>query len=277
MGFRDAMTTIFGGQPGTQAAATVPVQGTQTDPNKQAAPGSGNKLPQQGESAQLEASGAGAAKATSPLDGYKDLWSNTPAEGSENKPQPNQPQNQNPPNPQPQVPQFITAAKGLNFSRNIKPELMSKALGGDVTAFAEIIDTVGRGAFAAAGQYAEKHYATSSGKLKEEISGSLPDKFREYSLQNTPIKHPVLARPEVKPMVEGLRLQLAQKFPEASTQELQQKAEDYFLAWHKEMGMNSEAELATQNKPAAGSQIERQTQQQKGEFDWDKDYLGMTN
>lgn len=274
MAFGDVMSRIF------NPTSTQQQQQTVANPNpqgEQKTPAQGQKPPGQGESQQLEGAHQ-TQKASTPLDGYSDLWKDaptgTPVKTAETQPNPN-------PNPAPQVPAYITAAKGLNFSRHIKPELMTKALQGDTASFAEIIDTVGRQASAASFQYAERHFSSGSLKLKEEITGSLPEHFREYSLRNTAIKNPVLARPEVKPVVEAIRAQMASKFPEASTEELQGKAEQYFLDMHKELGTHLDSEAATLAKSqpgreGQGAETDKQKQQREGTWDWDKEY-GLTS
>jgi hypothetical protein len=148
---------------------------------------------------------------------------------------------------------------------------MTKAMSGDATAFGQILDNVGRSAFAAASKMAEQISERSGAKFRDEITGSLPGEFRKYSLNNTAVKNPVLSNPAVKPLVEGVRLQLASKYPDATTEELQQKAEDYFLAIHKELGTSAEAEkLASQTE----SLKDQQKQQQDGTFDWDNYMFG---
>lgn len=265
-GFGDAMSRLFGGNPGNSSVAVTPGNPAGAgDPN---AKQPGNKpVPQAGESTQLEGAAANIEKQATPLDGYKDLWQ---SEQSKEQPgaQGNQPVPQNTP-PANQPPAFLTAAKGLNFSRNIPQDLMAKAVSGDAAAFAQVLDHVGRQASAASFHYAERHFSQSGKTLREDISKSLPDQFRQFSLQNTSIKNPVLSKPGVKPVVEGIRMQLASKFPDATTEELQQKAEQYFLDLQTELGTHAEASKVADN---AETQKHVQTAQANGEFDWDAYY-----
>lgn len=264
--FGNAMEKLFGPRQVTEAAPQNSQVEQGGDPNAQKTPANNNAP--KGESAQLE--NGNPQKQSSPLDGYADLWKNEPAkEAPQNQPA----QNPNP-NPQPQEPAFVRAAKGLNFSKNIPAALKQKALAGDHEAFDQILDHLGRQSFAAASHYSEKSFSSSSQKMKDEITGSLPDQFRQFSLANSPIKNPILSKPGVKPVVEGIRLQLASKFPDAPTEELQAKAEKYFLDMASELTGHQALQNTEQTAETDSNKI-RQQQQSKGEFDWDKEY-GLT-
>jgi hypothetical protein len=258
---------LFRGTPGNSPAAVDPNAPPANTPATEVK----TKTPPVGaEGGTLDTPGA-KQKQASPLDGYADLWE--PPKSKEVPAQGNQPAAVVPGNKEPQVPAFLTRAKSLNFSRNIPQDLMAKAVGGDANALAAVIDHVGRQSAAAAFHYAESHFSSASGKLKEDITGSLPEQFKQFSLNNTPVRHPVLNKPGVKPMVEAIRAQLATKFPEATTEELQKNAEDYFIAFQKELGAHDET-VANAASAETDKLKQQQSAQANGAFDWDE-YYGM--
>lgn len=249
-------------KPQTPAPAAV-------DPNAQKPQGQQQQVPQ-GESQSLEMAGVQGKQTEqkpTPVDAYADLW-----QPPKTEPQGGDPGNQgvqkNPQTPQKQ--DYGKVALGLNFARNIKPELLQKASSGDAQAFSDVIDQIGRMATAAAFKFTDNHSSQAGTKLREEIEGGMPGKFREFSLSNQSIKNPILSKPGVKPVVEGIRLQLAAKFPEASTADLQEKAEQYFLDLTTELGGQQKEKEVKENPPGKLSP----GMGKDGITDWDE-YFGL--
>lgn len=264
--------TIFGAK--TPAApAPNPQGGTQPNPN-------GQKQQQTldpNASAQLESTKQGSQgqpdggkPQPTPLAKYDNLFDDptnnqpTPQNGEQN------PQGKNP--GKPQAVNYAEHAKNLNFSRTIDPVIMQKAVAGDVQAFSSVIDSVARSAWAASAKAAEQISQRGITDFETRFGSELPGKFREFSLNTTSTKHPILSKPSVKPLVAAIKQRMAGIYPDATPQELQQQAEDYFLAMNEEItGEQTKTQQAEQvNQVSDAKRV--QEQQANGEFDWDEHY-----
>lgn len=119
-------------------------------------------------------------------------------------------------------------AKSLNFTSNIDPELMSKALGGDAKSLVDIISHVGRESYS-------NSMAHLSGLSNEYINSrlahennSLGSKVKEQ-LTNTELgaNTPNFNHPVVKQQLVQTAQALAKQHPDASPQEIAKMAKNY--------------------------------------------------
>jgi hypothetical protein len=260
--------SLFTGQ--TPAA---PAANTQGQPNPQGQPAGqkpgdnlqGGKNASAGEqqnSQQLEQGGKQGEQGASPLDEFKDIWQpneTKPEGGEQGKPagdgKPAKPQGLN----------YGEIAKRIDFARLIPQELLTKATSGDAAAFAQVINSVSQATFAASMKMANDFAARSGKDLETRITGSLPEHFKKFSLSDSTPKNPTLSHPAVRPMVEAIKAQLAMKFPEATTADLNQKAEQYVGAMFTEIGKGNPQEKSEQQADPRKAMMQAQ---ENGEFDW---------
>lgn len=115
-----------------------------------------------------------------------------------------------------------------NFTSSIAPETMQKAMSGDATAFAEAINSAAREAFSAAAQLSHglAENATRSGI--ERMDGMLDGRMKNYSLRTQNVSNAALTHPAVQPMLNAVKIQIAQSNPSLSPTEVQSQAEQYF-------------------------------------------------
>lgn len=231
----------------------------------------------------------GAAKETSPLDSFADFWdTGTPDTSSGNTSTGTQ-QNtqQQPSNQQQQIqnrdssPDFAKIAKNIDFSRVLNRDQVTKALGGDADSFMAVINSAVQAATAASMRAAHQMNAKSGKDMQASILASLPSEFKKMSLLDTKSPNAALNHPAMRPIVDSVRMQMAVKYPDATTEELQEKAEAYVTTAFGEVakggtkkskgqGDGSEnTNTGNQNFDARNDQIQKQ---RTGEFNWD-DYL----
>jgi hypothetical protein len=255
-----SIANIFGGPAATPAANAAPAANP-VDPNvtKPAA------TPGPDGSVQLENKGATKEqKQQNPLDPFADLWEPPKQEGEPGNGKP--PQTQTPP----KSPDYVAAAKKIDFSRLVPPELATKALGGDTTAFSQILNTIGQSGFAAAGKMTEGMIAKAIEKARAEIDSSLSGRFKELAVSNTRSKNPNMQHKAVRPMVEAIKSQMSLKFPDASPEEIQAKSEDYVAAMLAAANSGSSSSAEEETDPLK----EKAKAQANQTYDWDKYALG---
>ena len=121
----------------------------------------------------------------------------------------------------------MTASGKLDFMSSVNPELVTKALGGDAAAFADVINTAVRQAFGAAtintGQMVNGAFNTYS----RQIDQALPTRLRNHEIATRQSDDPILSHPAVAPMVAAMKGTVAAKNPQLSPEQVQRVAEEY--------------------------------------------------
>lgn len=121
-------------------------------------------------------------------------------------------------------------ANQLDFTRGIDPSIMEAAMKGDQNAFMQVMNHTSRQAFMAAAQaghgFADR--AVKSGLDK--FGGGLDDRIRDYSVrtQNVATDHPVLSHPAMQPMVNAVKMTIAQNDPKLNPQQVAEMTAQYF-------------------------------------------------
>lgn len=228
---------------------------------------SGESSPQLDAANKAQEQGGKEGQVQNPLDPFADLWEAPKVDDASGNNNPDKSKTQN------QPVDFAGAAKKINFGRIIPPDLATKALGGDQAAFTQILNTVGQAGFAAAGKMSEGMIAKAIADAEQRIGDSLSGKFKEFSVSNTRSKNPNLQHKAVKPMVEAIKSQMNVKFPDATAEEIQEKAEAYVGAMLQAYG--SGTGTGTDEDEVDPTKA-RQKSQAAGTFDWDKEF-GLTS
>lgn len=265
----NVMSLFTGGAPAQQVAQS----NAQGQPAAQGQPGGqkpgdnlqGGKNASAGEqqnSQQLEQGGKQGEQGASPLDEFKDIWQ--PNETQPSGDGQGKPAGEGKPN-KPQGPNYGEIAKRIDFARLIPQELLTKATSGDAAAFAQVINSVSQATFAASMRMANDFSARASKEAETRLTSSLPEHFKKFSLSDSTPKNPTLSHPAVRPMIEAIKAQLAMKFPEATTADLNQKAEQYVGAMFSEIGKGTPQEKSEQQ---ADPRMAVMKAQEAGEFDW---------
>jgi len=227
------MDRIFGGgEGGVVNNAPVPPAGI-AQPNAQN-PTNAPRPAAPAAAANTPAAPAAAASAapSSPLDSFKDFWQ-TPVD-AEGKPV-------QVTNPAAVLstdiftfdPAKVTEqANALDFTKDINPELVSKALAGtqeSPAALLELLNTVHQKSFAAAtlnaGNMVNKAVIANNARIQT----ALPVAINAAQLSHTPNDNPVLSHPAVQPLVSALRTAAFNKDPNANPAEVAKRVNDYIM------------------------------------------------
>lgn len=212
---------------------------------------------------------------TAPLDAFNDLWKDKPADGGNVDPN-----NSATPQPKgktaPQEPNFAEYAKKVNFSQalNSNPELVQKALQGDTQAFGQVINSVAQAVFAASLKSSHSMGASRETKFRESLIGELPSHFKSFAVANTPNENPAFNHPAFKPMVDVIKQQILQQFPDATPDDVNSKAKEYFTAVMETANPDFKSGKSQQQVPELQPSQARVAAQENGTFDWNKD-LGL--
>ena len=141
---------------------------------------------------------------------------------------------------------LMEAAKGLDFSKTVPPELMTRVLAGnDQQAVVDLVNHVGQVAYAqsagASGKIVEAALTQQAKLFSEKV---MPEVLRRYGAsQSIAADNPIYANPAAKPVIKLIEDRLVQQNPKATPAEIAKQAQDYFL------------DLSTEIIKSAGKQV----------------------
>lgn len=134
-----------------------------------------------------------------------------------------------------------------NFTQGVDPANMTKALQGDIGAFKEILDQVGRQAFGAAAKLSHGLAENGAREAGGRVEASLDSRFRDYQVRAQNPTNEALSHPAVAPMLQGVKLIIAQNNPQLSATEVNSRAEEYFTNMAQVLANPKDANNATNN------------------------------
>lgn len=121
---------------------------------------------------------------------------------------------------------------GLDFTRNISPDLINKVkAGGDdaISATLAIINSVGqqaaKTAMLASTKVMEGGFQTNGQRMKDFIPGIVREHQVSSALREA---NPLMKDPAYAPMVEAVNIQMARQFPTATPDEIKAQTQRYF-------------------------------------------------
>lgn len=248
--FRSVMD-IF--KPKAPAAPTV--AGNTTVPNKETiqSDGTGPKA--------IPAAGKGDE---SPLAGYEKLWEHAETDGKpislvvplEADPA-----------------KLLAAAKTVDFTKAMNPELLEKASKGDSAALGQLVNEAAQTGYAQSALATTKIVEAALAKQADIFKTSvMPAILRNHNIGNELGDNPLFDNPAVKPLLDGLKNQLSIKYKDATPTQIKQHAEKILT------------ELATAHLTSTGKTITDGaginadgtaiTLQPVKDFNWEEHFLG---
>lgn len=123
---------------------------------------------------------------------------------------------------------FRQQLANVNFASNIPQETVQKAMSGDAQAFSDAINAATREAFAAAAQLSHGLVEHGARTAAERLNGTLDSRIRNFQIKTQNTNHEALAHPAVAPMLNAVKMQIAQSNPQLTPEAVQQQAEQYF-------------------------------------------------
>lgn len=194
----------------------------------------------------------------SPLDSFADLWQTKPKD-------PNAPANATE-SMEIDAEQLHQHVAKLSFTDSISQDTLQKiAAGGEdaVSALVEVVNAVGRNVLAQStlvGNKLAQRVATHEAK---NLQGSLESRIKAMQLSSNLVEaNPLFNNPAVKPVIDSVKDQLVEKFPDATSAELTKMAQEFVIA------------MSTALNPNATQQQQNQ-QQQGDDQNWDKFLAGL--
>ena len=156
----------------------------------------------------------------SPLDQFKDLWQTNPANTAAT--------------PDLNAPVFnvdpvklFDAAKKIDFTRSISPEIVQKALSGDAEAFSAAINAAVQQSYAQSSHLTTQMIEQALKQNNTKITGLLPSAFKSLQVNEGLSANPAFQHPAAKPIVEALQAQFTKQYPHASAADIQKYALEY--------------------------------------------------
>lgn len=147
---------------------------------------------------------------------------------------------------------FKAQVAQANFTSAIPQETMQKAMAGDAAAFAEAINAASREAFAAAAQLSHGLVEHGARTAAERVNGSLDSRIRNFQIRSQNTGNEALAHPAVAPMLNAVKVQIAQSNPNLSPEAVQTQAEQYFTQMADVLVAPKQQAAAAAAKPAQG-------------------------
>jgi hypothetical protein len=234
------------------APPTVP--GSSGVPNKQINPGAdpaNSPDPKGGTTTLNPADPNSLSGSVDPLDAFKDMFTITEDDQKKRAPDPFADPLLNF-----DVKKFGEASGKMDFLKGVSPEVITKALGGDVQAFSAVVNRAVQSSFVASAQVFSGILEQAIKKNNGRWDSSLSDRFNKLQLSSLRPENPALQHPAAQPMLEAIKSTIASKDPTLRPDEVAKKAEEY-------LGTFAEAFL---NKGKSGKSQEDLNN--PGEIDW---------
>lgn len=185
----------------------------------------------------------------SPTEKFKDLWEPAKVEAGK---EPQQPSGLTPE-------QMLEAASKVDFTRVLDQASLAKIQAGGeeaVQALAGLLNKTAQTVYGQSTVVAQKLVETAVDKARREFTEQLPGLVKRQTAQESLLReNPAFKDPAVAPVVAAIQSQLQTKFPNASSSELAEMAQEYFKSAAGVLS-GKPAEVA---KPTAGA----------NDFDWD--------
>lgn len=190
---------------------------------------------------------------------YKDIWKDDPKAAAGSGKMFN-----------PDMANFSKVVEGMDFAGNVDPALQQKALAGDAEAMKQLLNSVGRNSFSRSALMASEMMNDGFTKKSTEFEKTMENKFKSLTArQNLAKNNPAFSSPEIRPLMESIETRLRSRFPEASAEDITQKAQEYLLGMagkiHGGAQPKKETKVSKGTNPAFAGE--------DGEFDWLK-YAG---
>ena len=144
--------------------------------------------------------------------------------------------------------QASQAFSKVDFTQGISPELATKALGGDVASFQQLLNQVAASAAAAATSGSSRTTASAMRKELDKMRKGIPDHLKQHQLQNLlqdPTTDDFLRSPAIAPAVQGMSSYFQAQYPHASPAQIQ----TMLKAWAADNFSSAHQQHQQQQKP----------------------------
>lgn len=132
-------------------------------------------------------------------------------------------------------------AKTLDFTRSLTDEVLQKAATGDVAAMRQAFNEVAQQAFVGNTHTAATLINQGFDKYGRLVDAALPDRLKQYEIQNTRSEDPILSHASIQPLMAALKGVAANTKPGATAAEIQNTAEEYLKGFATLMASKQQA------------------------------------
>ena len=155
-----------------------------------------------------------------------------------------------------------SAFGNLDITNFIKPEQVTAALGGDATAFMEVLNLATRIGSMAAYKQAMQDAQAGVTHTADGLRQSIPQQFKELSVDNNIRQNPAFSAPELQPLVKAFKDNMLSKYPNATEADINTGLSKYLT------------HLGGLNNPS-NQQNTSPTQQSSNKIDWDSEFKSL--
>lgn len=164
------------------------------------------------------------ADPVSPLDQYSSLWEPVTTQGVDATLPANMFAGTDPA-------KMLEAARKVDFSKSIPPEVLAKITAGGpdaAAAFATALNDVSQRAYAQSSFASTKIVEAALAKFQEGMDSRLPSQIKKYQVSDQIREsNPALMHPAAAPIMEALQAQFTVKYPQATAKEIGDMAAQY--------------------------------------------------
>lgn len=149
----------------------------------------------------------------------------------------------------------MEAARQMDFTKAVPPEILEKVLSGDQTALLQLINQVGQGAYGQAAMTSVNASKIAAEKTNEHWQSKLPELVRGLTQRNELSENNLLATdPATKPMYDLMLTQFQKKYPDATAEQLKTHTSNYLKEFVTKAG-GTMPEPAQEEKPKINANI----------------------
>jgi hypothetical protein len=128
------------------------------------------------------------------------------------------------------------AIKSADFTASIPPDIMAKALSGDVAAFQAAMNGVAQKAFSHQTMATTKLIEQALDRRAAELEAKMPEMVRRASVSEQLAESPIFTHEATRPLMAALQTQLQAKFPKATASQIAEQARNYISDFAKLAG-----------------------------------------
>lgn len=141
-------------------------------------------------------------------------------------------------------------ANKMDFTAGIAPDAIQKALSGDASAFADVINSAVRqavvGVTMSQGQLINQAVVANNAR----VTDALPTHLKRIQLTETEDANPVFNHPAAQPLVQSLKQMALARNPQASSAEISKQISDYLLGFASAISESSAPAQAARSQAA---------------------------
>ena len=130
---------------------------------------------------------------------------------------------------------MLEAARKVDFSKSIPPEILAKITAGGpdaAAAFGAALNDVSQRAYAQSSFASTKMIEQALAKFQEGIDNRLPGQIKKHAVSDSIREsNPALMHPAAAPIMEALQSQMSVKYPNATVSEIRDMASQYLTAF----------------------------------------------